>query len=156
MVFRFLVVNPLLFLRKNRYFAQIHFNIKIFYFCYILIFEIKSWTIVLRGRADSASRSWNLPTCWCSSLLKGFTRFSFDMTRLRVLFNKILTNKFKRSQNYYSTRNGKKNRRETADFGVSGVYTTVSSQFHIDHTYGSHHTQREPWKSALKAAAPTF
>ena len=41
-------------------------------------------------------------------------------------------------------------------FGDSGESFTVSSQFHNDHNYESHHTKGEPWNSFMKAAAPTF
>ena len=41
-------------------------------------------------------------------------------------------------------------------FGDSGGSATVSSQFHIAHTYESHHTKAEPWNSHLKAAALIF
>ncbi len=57
----------------------------------------------------------------------------------------------------YSARNGRtKFRRETLVSGDSGGSVAISSQFHIDHTYESHQTQRVLWNSLMTAAELTL
>ena len=55
-----------------------------------------------------------------------------------------------------SARNGKKNWREMLVFVDSGCYAAVSSQFHLVHTFDSHHTKGEPLNSLLKAFTPSY
>ncbi len=45
---------------------------------------------------------------------------------------------------------------DMAVFGNSGGFATISSQFHIVHTYGCHITKGEPYNYPMKAAAPTY
>ena len=45
---------------------------------------------------------------------------------------------------------------ESVVFGSSCGSGVVSTQFHIVHTYNSHHTKGEAWNSHMKSAAPTY
>ena len=45
--------------------------------------------------------------------------------------------------------------RNSVKNGTNGGFRSFS-QFHIVHTYNSHHTKEEPWNSLMKAAAPRY
>ncbi len=57
---------------------------------------------------------------------------------------------------FNSARNSFKKSWESVVLGSSCGFGVVSTQFHIVHTYNSHHTKGEHWKSHMKSAAPIY